>query len=182
MSLEVFEFAALIFVARVIDVAMGTMRTAFIVRGNRPAAFALGFLEMLVWVVVVAQVVNNLNHPAYAVAFALGFASGTTLGITIEEWFALGDQVVRVFTRQQQCLAAALRAEGYHVTEFEGTGRDGAVSLLFVQVQRRTALTVAARARALDPTCFYVIDDVRRSSVGVATTSTEAKDHVDLTN
>jgi uncharacterized protein YebE (UPF0316 family) len=89
---------------------------------------------------------------------------------------------VRVFTRQQQCLAAALRADGYHVTEFEGTGRDGAVSLLFVQVQRRTALTVAARARTLDPTCFYVIDDVRRSSTGVATASTEAKDHVDLAN
>lgn len=116
MDLEVIAFSALTFVARVVDVAMGTMRTAFIVQGDRRAAFAVGFLEMLVWIFVVAKVINNLDHPSYIVAFALGFAVGTTLGITIEEWFALGSQVVRVFTGQRREPAAALRAEGRYVT------------------------------------------------------------------
>lgn len=178
MALEVIAFSALIFVARVVDVAMGTMRTAFIVRGNRRAAFAVGFLEMLVWIFVVAKVINNLDHPSYIVAFALGFAAGTTLGITIEEWFALGSQVVRVFTGQRGELAAALRAEGRYVTEFEGQGHSGPVSLLFIQVRRREAEAVARRARELDPTCFYVIDDVRRSSSVVGAASAEVKDHV----
>lgn len=178
MSFEVLAFSALIFVARVVDVAMGTMRTAFIVRGNRPAAFVVGFLEMLVWVFVVAQVITNLNHPSYVVAFALGFAAGTTLGITIEEWFALGSQVVRVFTSERGTLAETLRAEGRYVTEFEGQGHSGPVSLLFIQVRRREADAVAKRARELDPTCFYVIDDVRRSSSAVGAASAQAKDHV----
>lgn len=178
MDVDVLVFSALVFVARVVDVAMGTMRTSFVVRGNRPAAFVLGFLEILVWVVVVAQVIGNLDHPIYAVAFALGFATGTTLGITIEEWFALGDQVVRVFTREQGTLAAALRAGGHAVTEFEGRGHAGPVSLLFVQVKRREAEAIAAKARELDPACFWVIDDVRRSSPAAGAASAEVKEHV----
>jgi uncharacterized protein YebE (UPF0316 family) len=175
MTFDVGLLAVLIFVARVIDIAMSTMRTAFIARGHRGAAFVLGFFGMLVWVVVIAHVITNLNHPVYAVAFALGSAAGTTAGITMEEWFAHGDQVVRVFTRDHESLAAALRADGHPVTEFEGAGRDGPVHLLFVQVPRRAARAVAERARGLDPTCFYVIDDVRRSSAGVALTSTSEK-------
>lgn len=178
MDLEVVAFSVLIFAARVVDVAMGTVRTSFVVRGNRRAAFAIGFLEILVWVVVVAQVIGNLDHPAYAVAFALGFATGTMLGITIEEWFALGDQVVRVFTRERESLAAALRADGRSVTEFEGRGHAGPVSLLFIQVRRREAQTVAMKARKLDPNCFYVIDDVRLSSSVVGAASAEVKEHV----
>ena len=100
------------------------------------------------------------------------------LNATIEEWFALGSQVVRVFTGQRRELAAALRAEGRYVTEFEGEGHVGPVSLLFIQVRRREAGAVARRARELDPTCFYVIDDVRRSSSAVGAASSEAKDHV----
>jgi uncharacterized protein YebE (UPF0316 family) len=127
---------------------------------------------------VVARVINSLDHPSYVVAFALGFATGTTLGITIEEWFALGSQVVRVFTSERRELAAALRAEGRYVTEFDGQGHAGPVSLLFIQVRRREARVVARKARELDPTCFYAIDDVRLSSSAVGAASAEVKDQV----
>ena len=168
MSWEALGVAALIFAARVTDVALGTLRTAFIVRGKRAFAFGVGFCEMLVWVVVVAKVITNLNHPMYVAAFALGFATGTVVGITVEGWFAIGEQVVRVFTAQGESMAAGMRKQGCAVTMFPGTGRDGPVHLLFIQAPRRQTKTIIAAVREFDPTCFYTVDDVRQASASRA--------------
>lgn len=178
MSLEVLGMAALIFAARVTDVSLGTLRTAFIVRGRRALAFAFGFVEVLVWVVVVAQVITNLGHPLYLFAFALGFASGTVVGISIEGWFAVGEQVVRIFSARGETLAAEMRERGYAVTAFAGTGRDGAVHLLFIQVPRRQTDAVIAAARKLDPACFYTVDDVRLVSSVLAARSRASHEHL----
>jgi uncharacterized protein YebE (UPF0316 family) len=164
MTLALLGMAALIFVARVADVALGTLRTAFIVRGKRAFAFSVAFFEMLVWVVVVAQVINNLDHPIYIFAFALGFASGTVVGITIEGWFAIGEQAVRVFSAKGEAMALALREQGFTMTMFSGAGLNGSVHLLFIQVPRRRTNTVITAVRELDPLCYYTVDDVRLAS------------------
>lgn len=168
MDLAVLGMAALIFAARVVDVSLGTLRTAFIVRGKRAFAFGVGFVEVLVWVVVVAQVITHLDHPLYVVAFALGFASGTVVGITVEGWVAIGEQVVRVFTTKGEAVAAAVRQEGFAVTTFAGQGRNGSVQLLFIKVPRRRTRTVIAAVRKLDPLCFYTVEDVRLASAAAA--------------
>lgn len=178
MNLEVLGMAILIFVARVADVSLGTLRTNFIVRGKRAFAFCLGFIEVLVWVLVVAQVITNLGHPVYLLAFALGFASGTVVGITVEGWFAIGDQVVRVFSARGESLASAMRERGLSVTVFPGAGRDGAVYLLFIQVRRRQTNSVIAAARMIDPSCFYTVDDVRLASTALAVRRHASHEHL----
>ncbi|MBD3163398.1 MAG: hypothetical protein GF346_13015, partial [Candidatus Eisenbacteria bacterium] len=44
----------LIIAARIADVSLGTLRTVFIVSGRRVVAFLVGFVEVLIWVVVVS--------------------------------------------------------------------------------------------------------------------------------
>ncbi len=158
---------AMIFGARICDVSLGTLRTIAVVHGKRGLAFLLGFFEVLIWVIVVSRVISNLHNPAYAVSYALGFASGNYVGMVLESWFALGEQVIRVFTRAGADVAARLRAEGWAVTVFSGQGRDGPVSILFAQVSRREVVRVADVARSVDPDCYYVVDDVRLASTVV---------------
>lgn len=164
MDLNVLLTCLFIIVARIGDVSLGTLRTIAVVQGKRWRAFTLGFFEVLIWVTVVSRVIQNLAHPAYAVAYAFGFASGNYVGMILESWFAFGEQVIRIFTRRGTILANQLRATGLGVTEFFGQGRDGPVSILFVQVARKQAEKVADSARELDPDCYYVIDDVRLAS------------------
>lgn len=164
MDLQVLGMCLFIIVARVGDVSLGTIRTIFVVNGRRGIACMLAFFEVLLWVVVVARVITNLNNPLYMISYAIGFALGNYVGMTVERWFAFGEQVVRIFTRDKSRLAEQLREAGYRVTEFEGRGRDGLVHLLFVQTPRRDASRVARTARELDPSCYYVVDDVRLSS------------------
>jgi uncharacterized protein YebE (UPF0316 family) len=153
-----------IIAARVCDVSLGTLRTISVVQGRRQFAPVLGFFEVLIWVFGVSQVVMNLQHPACAISYAFGFALGNFLGLTIERRLAMGEQVVRVFSHQGRSLAARLRGEGFRVTEIDGRGRDGPIQLLFIHTQRRQANRLAERVLAIDPACFYVIDDVRLGS------------------
>ncbi|MBX3405628.1 MAG: DUF2179 domain-containing protein [Phycisphaeraceae bacterium] len=161
-----------IFVARLGDVSLDTLRVVMVIRGNRFWAWALGFVQVLIWVLALSTVFKNLDKPLYAVSYAFGFACGNFLGITIENWLAHGEQVIRVFTRQGDSLAARLRGHGYRVTVFDGRGRDGPVWLLYIEATRRQIKDVARLARSMDPTCFYVIEDVRAVSTPVAVNST----------
>lgn len=166
MTIGVVLGCVLIFVARLFDVSLDTLRMISVIRGRRQWAFVLGFLQVLIWVYAIGFAMKNLDKPVYAVSYALGFACGTFLGITIEGWLAHGDQVIRVFTHPDfaDAIAARLRGHGYGVTIFEGRGRDGGVSQLYVEAARRRTADVAKLCRAMDPECFYVIDDVRAAS------------------
>jgi uncharacterized protein YebE (UPF0316 family) len=156
---------ALIVLARVADVSLGTIRTIMTIQGRRGLAISLSVFELLIWVFVVSSVIQHIGeHPAYGLAYALGFALGTFVGMTIEQRLALGRQVVRIFTRQGPEMAAALRETGYIVTQFDGYGRDGPVQELFIAVERREARQVLDQARALDASCYYMVDDIRQAS------------------
>jgi uncharacterized protein YebE (UPF0316 family) len=156
----------LIAFARIFDVSLGVLRHAAQAAGRKNSTWIFAFLESLLWVVIVSSIVTNLNHPIYAIFYALGFATGTLVGVTLEGLIAKGEQVVRVFTKSGDELATALREKGIRVTQFEGKGRDGPTQLLFIHVPRRRAKTIPALARSLDDDCFVVIDDVRSSSGG----------------
>lgn len=156
--------AFLIFLARVCDVSLGTFRHAMIMRGKKLPAFLLAFMESLIWIYAVSRVLKIVNDPLTSLAFATGFATGTYVGISIENLFKIGEQVVRIFSYKGGIVVDALRNEGYRVTVFEGAGRDGKIDLLFVQVKRRETEKVYAMSRKIDSSCFLVVDDIRTSN------------------
>ncbi len=164
MDTTVLITCLLIILARIVDVSLDTFRVIAIVRGKRLLAFSLGFFEVLIWVSVVSRVVQKFDEPIILVAYATGFAFGNFLGVTIEGWIGAGEQVLRIFTKHGQEVARALRGLGFQVTKFLGEGKDGPVSLLFIETTRRNSREVLNTATQLDSACFYVIDDIRLSS------------------
>src|SRR4029077_16983343 len=88
----------IIVLARITDVTLDTIRTVAIVQGRRAFAAVLGFFEAIVYICAVAKVLLNMDHPVYALAYGLGFASGTFLGITIEQRLPFGQQTVSLVT------------------------------------------------------------------------------------
>lgn len=158
----------LIVAGRVTDVSLGTLRTVAIVQGRRATAFLLSLVEMAIWVMVIGQVVRSLDRPIYAVAYAIGFALGTWAGITLEGRLSPGRQVLQLFTRQPERLSSELRKRGFGVTQFDGSGRDGPIAMLFVEAPRRRMREVLTTIHKLEPGCFYVLNDVRDTRGGIA--------------
>jgi uncharacterized protein YebE (UPF0316 family) len=155
----------LIFFARIMDVTLGTLRIVFISKGDKKIAPALGFLEVLIWLVAITQVMQNLNNVASYLAWAGGFATGNFLGLRIEQTLALGQMVVRVITVDDaHQLIERLKGHGYRLTCVDARGTRGKVNLLFMVVKRKKLQHVLDIIREYNPQAFYSVEDVRSVS------------------
>src|SRR4030095_3024128 len=117
MTLTVFVTFWLIVLARITDVSLGTIRMVSVVQGRRAFAAVLGFFQAVVFICAVAKVLLNMSQPVYALAYGLGFATGTYLGMLIEHRLAFGKQLVFLLTPKGPELGAVLRAGDYRVAE-----------------------------------------------------------------
>ena len=157
----------LIFVARVMDVSLGTMRIIFVSKGQRRLAPIVGFLEILVWLVAIGQVVQNLDRPLNYFAYAGGFAAGTWVGLKMDEKLAMGLLAVRVITQKDaQELIDKLRDGQFGVTSVAAKGLSGRVRLIFTVVRRRDLKRLMEVIQTHNPQAFVSVSDVRVASEG----------------
>ena len=147
-----------VFVARVTDVTMGTMRTISIVQGKTRIAFLLGFLEVSMWLVVISAVIHRIvEKPILGIFYALGFSTGNVVGILLERRIAFGHMVLRIITpRAGKGMVEKVRNAGFGVTTFQGEGLSGPVTMLYVVCRRRDLHRVIQIARSVEPDAFYI--------------------------
>lgn len=159
---------ALIFVARVADVTIGTMRIVFLSKGFKYIAPVLGFFEILIWLVAVSKIFQNLDMWFYYVAYAGGFATGNLVGLIIEEKLALGFVALRIITHKPGApLIKKLIASGYGVTTLEAQSSQGKVNVIFCIIKRSQTKKVAEIIQTVQSDAFYTLEDVRRAHQGV---------------
>ncbi|MGD2151674.1 MAG: DUF5698 domain-containing protein [Gemmatimonadales bacterium] len=152
----------IIFLLRIVDVSLATLRLISAVRGHKVVAASVGFVEILVWIVVVGTVVRNLHSPLLVLAYAGGFAAGTWVGMTIEEKLALGLVEVQIVSRSAGVeIAEALRDVGFGVTEMLGQGREGRVEVLYSVVRRSSLKDVSRVVERWDPDAFVRVEEAR---------------------
>ena len=166
MNLAVFVTFWLIVLARIIDVSLDTIRMVSVVQGQRTFAAVLGFFEAVVYICAVAKVLLNMNQPVYALAYGLGFATGTYLGMVIEQRLAFGKQLVFLLTPKGPELAEVLRAADFLLAELKGRTREGDLTILCVEIARREAQKLIRMASAVDEQCVVLVHDIRRSEFG----------------
>lgn len=115
------------------------------------------------------QVLGHVDNFAAYLAWAGGFATGTYVGMRIEERLALGNQVIRIITTESDSndLIKMLRESNHGLTVVDGVGAKGPVKLLFTIVQRKHMKGIIDKIEAIQPNAFYTIEDIRSAEHGV---------------
>jgi uncharacterized protein YebE (UPF0316 family) len=160
--------ALLIFLMRIADVSIGTIRTIYTIRGQRGLAMTLGIVESGIWILAISKAVALMQqNPLAMVGWASGFGAGTWIGITIERWIASGHILMRVISLQKaRDLRDALLGEDVGLTRLAGEGRNGEVEVLFVVAPRRRGDALLRTVHAIDPDAFITIDPITRAIGG----------------
>ena len=170
-STEIFKWVILpllIFIARTLDVTLGTLRNVFISKGFRNIVPFIGFFEVLIWLVSIRQVMQHLDNPVCYFGFAGGFAMGTYVGLRIESRLALGLQVLRIIISENwQPLVDALQKHNLGITVIDGQGSKGPVKIIFTIVKRKDVSLVRRVLKNVNPQAFYSIEDIRIANQGV---------------
>lgn len=159
----------LIFVARVLDVSLSTIRMLLVVRGRKYPAAAVGFAEASIYIAALSRVMRNVNDPLKILAYGLGFASGTLLGSVIEERLAIGQVAVQVIPTEGTGdeLLMALRTTGYGATVLEGQGMTGPKALFMVSTDRKTLPRLTSLIDEFSPGSFVTVLETRQVLGGV---------------
>lgn len=155
--------ALFIFVLRLTDVSMGTMRMIMVMRGMRYWAALLGFVEVTIWVVAISQVIGHLDNVWSVVGYSGGFATGTLLGMWIEGKLALGylDLHIVSMTKGPE-LVQKIRQAGYGATQVRAEGQSGPVYLINVVVPRKQMAEVLNLINKIDAGSFVTVDEARQ--------------------
>jgi uncharacterized protein YebE (UPF0316 family) len=161
LALSPVGIALAIFLLRVCDMSLDTMRVLFIVRGKRPVVWFLGFFQSAIWIVAVTSVLGHLGNPLAWIGYAAGFATGNVVGMVIEDRLAVGHRHLRVISSHRgPQVTAAVRQAGYAVTELDGRGRDGPVIVINASVRRRDLNRLRGLIREADPEAFIAVEEV----------------------
>ncbi|MDH3329826.1 MAG: DUF5698 domain-containing protein [Desulfobulbaceae bacterium] len=149
-----------IFFARIVDVSLGTVRIISIVQGRTWIAFFVGFFEIIIWITVISTVVHFIkDRPVLGIFYALGFATGSLVGIKIEKRIAFGHIILRVISRKNyKKMTEVLRNAGYAVTTFQGEGLHGPVVELCIVCRRRDQRDILNVILDIEPDAFYMAE------------------------
>jgi uncharacterized protein YebE (UPF0316 family) len=158
----------LIFLARICDVSIGTIRIIFVSKGKKYIAPVLGFFEVLIWITAISKIMQNLDNYVNYIAYAAGFATGNFVGMLIEEKLAMGIQMIRVFTYQRGPeLLQILNNSGFGATAVEGHGAQEKIQLIYTIVQRNDLVKVMDIINQFNPKAFYTIEDIKAVNEGI---------------
>lgn len=165
--MELFIQAFLIFIARVADVSMSTIRTILLVKGQRKIATVIGFFEVMIYLIVLGKVVGNINKPIFILAYCFGYASGNFIGSKLEEKLSIGRVLVEIIVKDISCgIVDALRNAGFGVTIFEGQGMEGSSYMLNVITDRKKIKELKKIVYEQDCGAFVTTMDIRSSLGG----------------
>jgi uncharacterized protein YebE (UPF0316 family) len=160
----------LIFLARICDVSIGTLRIIFVSKGKRNIAPFLGFFEVLIWITAISKIMQNLDNYINYIAYAAGFATGNFVGMIIEEKLAMGILMIRVFVQERGSeLVQTLNGNGYGATVVQAYGAREKTDLIYTIVHRNELGKVLDLINNFNPNTFYTIEDVKSVNEGIFT-------------
>lgn len=152
----------LIFLARIADVSLGTVRIILVSKGMRKVAPIIGFFEVFIWVLAISKIIENLDNWICYFAYAGGFATGNYVGMLIEERLALGYELIRAITKRDAAdLVNELKGAGFGVTFVSAKGTQGDVGVIYVIISRKKMNEVIDIIKRNNPKTIYTIEDIR---------------------
>jgi uncharacterized protein YebE (UPF0316 family) len=153
-----------IFLARIVDVSLGTIRIIFISKGYKILSLLIGFFEVLIWLVAINQIWSDFTNIWLYLAYAGGFATGTFVGIWLDEKISLGSAMVRIIIKENpDKLIKELTKNNYRATILKGRSgyENSEVSVIFSVIKRKDLKNIFQIINKIDSDAFYTVEDIR---------------------
>ncbi len=158
----------LIMLSRIMDQTLGSMRLIFLSKGEKLIAPLLGFFEVIIWLIAVAQIMQHLDNIMCYISYGLGFALGNYIGMVIEEKLSIGNVIIRIIPiKDTALLVNDLRNKNIGVTTMQAEGKMGDVQIVFTIIKRKQINEVVKIINQYNPRAFYTIEDVRAVKDGI---------------
>lgn len=154
----------LIFLGRIVDVSLGSIRIILLGKGKSFVAFCTSFIEILVWFIISKDALSSKFNIWVLLSYSFGFAAGTFIGSKLAERFIKGTFGIQIITSNKNNeVILKLRNEGYAVSVIDVKGMDENRDkyMLFIEINKNKFNEIRELVRNIDRKAFIVVNDTR---------------------
>jgi uncharacterized protein YebE (UPF0316 family) len=145
------------------SVTLWTVRVAVTARGSRALAAALAATEAMLFIMAFSQLMSGFHAPHRVIAYGIGVAIGTMLGLTLDS--RLNPQLSRVdIVDPTGVVSNAVEDEGWPFTRSTGHGSAGSVAVLSVVTPDTRVAELLNLVTGTGASAFWTVAPVRRSN------------------
>ena len=167
--MDLFFLCLKVFVCRIIDMSLSSIRTVYTVKGKSYTVAMLSLVEGLVYFLIVKEALNyaapNFIQNVYiALAYASGFAMGTFLGSKIAQKVAGGMiQAQVVMSSRDDEIIKKIQDAGFALTviKSEPTAFSGEKYMLFSEIKSSKLNEFKKLIHSLDEKAFVMINETK---------------------
>lgn len=156
--------------AKIVEISIQSLKTCMMVKGQRLKAAGLGFIECIIWGLVISTIIGTLGDNIFLLLFyCIGYATGLFLGSTIENKLALGTSNLELIASDESTeqITAYLKKENKGYTVFAGQGSVDKMNMIFVVLPRKEMPKILKGIRkSCDNKVFVVASDVSKYAGG----------------
>ena len=148
-----------IFLSRILDVSLSSVRTMFVVKCNKIMASLIAFVEIFIWFYAAKEaLVSNSTSLCIIVSYALGYATGTFIGTLINEKFISGIYSLKVSLKGvNEKMLKKLNSICLDVVSLKGEGKN----ILFLEVDKKNYKQLVNNIYMIDKYASIVINDAK---------------------
>ncbi len=162
--MSLLSMCLIIFFARVVDVSLATFVTVLTVKNKRLLATILGFIDVIIWFLVVKEALSaNMKSLWIAFSYAGGYAIGTFIGTTLSNKLINGKISAQVVVKNDsQEDVDKIRDAGFAVSQINCTGKDNVKKLmLFIELDKKHLNDLKNIINNIDKDAFMVINETK---------------------
>ena len=132
--------AIIILFAKTLELSLSAIKTVFISKNKKLFAVLFGFIECIVWALIVSAVITSLtSNILWLLGYCIGYSLGIFIGLYIEEKIALGIKQIEFVVDDFNLLVIEQYLKqneyGFYVTD--GYGKSGGLYIIKTIVQRK---------------------------------------------
>lgn len=153
-----------IFLGKILEVSIMTIRTVLITKGEKKVGTFLAFFEVGIWIILASKVLGNLSKdPISGLIYALGFTVGNYLGSTLEDIFGIGTAQMQIIVGVEKAdeMCDIIYNKGYAYTRVEGKGRVKERAIIYTLLPRSAVKKVLKDLRAVSEDALVSAHEIK---------------------
>lgn len=153
-----------IFVSKIIENSLGTLRLIVVANGKKNLGAILQFIITLVWILVTGTVVKNITKdPLTILFFAFGSYIGSYSGSLIEEKLAMGTNLLMAIINNYSAdiICNELQNKGVGITSFNGEGTFNKKKILLIFVNRKRQKEISHIIKTIDKKAMIISESAK---------------------
>lgn len=156
--------------AKIVEISIQSLKTCMMVKGQRLKAAGLGFIECMIWGLVISTIISTLGDNFTLLFFyCTGYAVGLFLGSTIESKIAIGTSNLELIANDEstELITAYLKERNMGYTVLEGRGSKDKMNMIFIVLARKETPRVLREIRKVcDNRLFVSVSEVSKYAGG----------------